>query len=119
MPNPVTHFQILSPAPDEHAAFYRSLFGWSIDAANPLGYRQLDTGTERGIQGGIWPAPPQASAFVQLFVEVEDLDASVQKAVELGSKAIIPPQTLPQGDRMAVLMDPHGLTFALTQPQKS
>jgi len=119
MPNPVTHFQILSPSPDEHAAFYRNLFGWSIDAANPLGYRQLDTGSERGIQGGIWPAPPQAAAMIQLFIEVEDLEASVQKAVELQSKVIIPPQTLPAGERLAVLLDPHGLAFALTQPKKS
>jgi uncharacterized protein len=81
MGSPVTQFQILSKAPEETARFYGSLFGWKIDANNPMGYRQIDTGSKEGIQGGIWPAPPRASNFVQLFMRVEDVGASVEKAV--------------------------------------
>lgn len=116
MPNPVTHFQILSTAPDEHAAFYSGLFGWTVNASNPLGYRQFDTGSDRGIQGGIWPAPPQAQPFVQMFVEVEDADAAVRRAAELGARILIPVQALPGGGRMAVLLDPLGVPFAVTEP---
>jgi predicted enzyme related to lactoylglutathione lyase len=111
--NPVTQFQIISKAPDETAQFYGSLFGWSIDADNPMGYRRIATGSAEGIQGGIWPAPPQASTFVQLFVTVEDVAASAQRAVELGAKILIPPTTLPEGDVMAVLHDPQGMSFAM------
>ena len=48
-----------------------------------MGYRQIHTGSERGIQGGIWPAPPQAPAFVQLFMEVEDV---AQRVLTLGKR---------------------------------
>jgi len=41
MPNPITQFQIISKSPDETARFYSSLFGWTVDANNPLGYRVL------------------------------------------------------------------------------
>jgi len=82
-------------------------------ANNPLGYRRLDTGSKAGIQGGIWPAPPQSPDFVQLFVSVDDVNASVKKAEDLGAKLIIPPTMLPEGDEMAVLHDPHGMSFGV------
>jgi predicted enzyme related to lactoylglutathione lyase len=113
MPNPVTHFQILSKTPDETAKFYSTLFGWTVNADNPLGYRRIDTGSAEGIQGGIWPAPPQAPDFVQIFIGVDDLKAAVDRACQLGARLLIPPTTLPEGDEMAVLHDPLGMSFGL------
>jgi uncharacterized protein len=113
MANPVMQFQILSKTPDDTAQFYSSLFGWSISANNPLGYRQINTGSSAGIQGGIWPAPPQAQTFVQLFIAVDDLKTAAQKAETLGAKLIIPPTTLPEGDELAVMIDPQGMSFGL------
>jgi predicted enzyme related to lactoylglutathione lyase len=113
MGSPVMQFQILSKAPEETAQFYASLFGWKIDANNPMGYRQIDTGSTQGIQGGIWPAPPQSPNFVQLFMKVEDVASSVKQAQELGAKVLIPPTVLPGGDEMAVLHDPQGMPFAV------
>jgi predicted enzyme related to lactoylglutathione lyase len=104
---------MISKAPEETARFYSSLFGWKVDADNPMGYRQIYTGSAEGIQGGIWPAPPQATNFVQLFMSVEDVPASVEKALGLGAKVLIPPTMLPEGDEMAVLHDPLGMSFAV------
>lgn len=99
MGRPVVQWQMLSSNPDQMAAFYGALFGWSVDQNNPMGYRQIDTGSGRGIGGGIWPAPPGAKSFVQLFVEVEDMAATVESAVKLGGKVLFPPQSLPGGRR--------------------
>src|SRR6185436_8643568 len=99
MSHPVVQFQILAKSPDETAAFYGRLFGWKIDADNALGYRRIDTGSEQGIQGGIWPAPPQAPNLVQLFVAVADVPAAVSRATQLGAKVVIPPTLLPDGDQ--------------------
>ena len=111
--NPVTQFQIISKSPDETAKFYSELFGWAINANNPMGYRQITTGSMQGIQGGIWPAPPQAENFVQLFIAVDDVKAYAKKAEGMGAKLLIPPTTLPEGDEMAVLHDPQGMSFAV------
>ncbi|MGH9762727.1 MAG: VOC family protein [Blastocatellia bacterium] len=113
MASPVVQFQILSKAPEDTARFYSGLFGWTVGADNPLGYRQINTGSEEGIQGGIWPAPPEAQSFVQLFVAVEDMDGSIRKAEALGARVIVPATNLPDGDQMAVMLDPQGLSFAL------
>jgi uncharacterized protein len=111
--NPVVQFQILSKAPDKTARFYSELFGWKINASNAMGYRQIHTESQRGIHGGIWPAPPQAPNFVQFFVAVSDVGASVKKAESLGATVLIPPTRLPEGDEMAVLHDPEGMSFVV------
>lgn len=113
MGHPVLQFQILSKTPDDTAKFYSTMFGWKIDSENPLGYRRIDTGASEGIHGGIWPAPPQAHNFVQLFVGVNDVKEFAAKAEGLGAKILIPPTMLPEGDEMAVLHDPAGMPFAI------
>ncbi|MEP7367783.1 MAG: VOC family protein [Acidobacteriota bacterium] len=114
MANPVVHFQIITKNPETHGRFYQELFGWSLDDANPMGYRKIETGSKDGIQGGLWPAPAQAPNFVQLFVQVEDCAAYVDKATALGAKVLIPPTMLPEGQTMAVLLDPEQMSFAVT-----
>ena len=116
MGSPVTHWQILSTDPARSASFYSELFDWKVDDDNPLGYRQVDPQSERGIPGGIWPTPPEAPSLVQLFVEVDDVDAYLERAQALGASVAFPPQDLPQGERMAVLVDPDGLAFSVHQP---
>jgi predicted enzyme related to lactoylglutathione lyase len=113
MGQPVTQFQILAKNPDKAAKFYGDLFGWSIDSNNAMGYRVVQTGSGEGIQGGIWPAPPEGHAMVQLFVQVEDVKATVEKATAVGGKIIIGPQALPDGDEMAVILDSEGIPFGL------
>jgi uncharacterized protein len=113
---PVLLWQMVSPKPDDVAKFYKELFGWAVSTRNALGYRQVDAG-EGGIGGGIWPAPPDANSFVQLFIGVPDVDASVNEAVARGATVIVPATALPDGDTMAVLRDPFGVTFGVMRHQ--
>lgn len=115
MANPVVQFQILSNAPDETARFYSGLFGWRVKADNPLGYREISTAAGEGIQGGIWPAPPHAPTFVQLFIAVDNVRIFTEKAQSAGAKLIIPPTSLPNGGEMAVLHDPQGMSFGIVK----
>lgn len=113
MGRPVTHWQILAKQPEKLADFYCKLFDWNVSSDNALGYRELKTGSERGISGGLWPSPPEGDSRVQLFVEVEDVAGSVEKAKVLGAQVVIPPQKLPEGDEMAILLDPEGLSLGI------
>jgi len=115
MGNPVVHWQLLVKDPDASAAFYAELFDWKVDGDNPLGYRRFDSGNDKGIDGGVWPAPPEAPSFVQLHVEVDDADEHLERATALGARVVMPPQAMPEGGRMAVLCDPEGIPFVLFQ----
>ena len=109
----VVRWQIVTPQPEQSATFYRGLFGWAVSRDNALGYREVHCGGERGIDGGVWPAPPGQPGFVQLFVEVPDVDAYVTRATALGARVLVPRSQLPDGDVMAVLADPTGLPVGL------
>ena len=111
-PRPVTHFQVLSTNPDRAAEFYRAVFGWTMTSANAMGYRELGTGS---LAGGIWPIQPGSPSMTQLFVEVPDVPAAVADATRAGGRTVVPPSVLPDGDEMAVILDPDGLPFGLVK----
>ncbi len=120
MGNPVTHWQIVSKDPEGAAGFYQALFGWKVDSANGLNYRMVDTQSGgRGVPGGIWPSPPEGHTLVQLFVEVDDVEAATRKATDLGAALVMPKQVLPDGDEMAIIHDRFGITFGLWRKGKS
>ncbi len=116
MGQPVMQWQILAKNPEKLAEFYCELFGWTVNANNPLGYRMIDTGSERGIKGGVWPSPPEGHSMVQLFIEIDDMTAFVEKAVGLGANVIIPPQKLPAGDELVIMLGPDGIPFGMFKP---
>src|SRR4051812_26793673 len=119
MSNPVIRWQIVTPSPDRVSEFYCKLFGWQATRENMLNYQIIDTGSERGIHGGIWPAPPDTPNFVQLSMEVDNCSESVAQAVALGASILFPPQTLPDGDVMAILKDPTGMTFGIVDSPRT
>ena len=119
MGNPVVQWQIVAKDPDAVARFYSALFGWTVQTDNALGYRVIETGNGRGINGGVWPSPPHGHNLVQLFVEVEDIDAALIKATSLGASIIVPKSELPDGDALAIVLDPAGLSFGIYRPRPS
>jgi predicted enzyme related to lactoylglutathione lyase len=110
-------WQMVAKEPEKVARFYAGLFGWKIDSNNALGYRAVDTQSGRGINGGVWPSPPEGHNLVQLFVEVDDIDACIAKATALGASVIVPKSELPDGDALAIVLDPAGLSFGLYRPR--
>lgn len=115
MPNPVVHFEII--AKDNAKAlqsFYSQLFGWQVDANNPMDYGMVSPDSERGIPGGIGPAMggPQR---VTVYVEVDDLQAYLDKAEALGGKTLMEPSDVPGGPRLAMFQDPEGNITGLLQ----
>ena len=114
MANPVMQWQILTKQPKKLGEFYSALFGWKVFGDNALGYRQVDTTCKEGIHGGFWPiAEKEGHSMVQLFIRVDDVKAHAKRAEQLGAHIVIPPQTLPDGDEMAVAVDPDGIPFAM------
>jgi hypothetical protein len=51
------------------------------------------------------------------YVAVEDVDATVAKAQELGGSAVIEGMDVPNVGRIAVLTDPNGAAFGIIKPQ--
>lgn len=109
---PVVHWEIVARDPDAQAAFYRELFGWNIgDGA----IRTVDPGL-----GGPEPGPAghlrQGDApAVVLYMQVKDLQASLDLAAALGGAVTVPPFDLPSGPTIAYIQDPEGNGVGLVQ----
>ncbi len=111
MGQPVAFFEVISPDAAATQKFYAELFGWQI-AADPAmgGYGLVDTGAGEGaIGGGIGTSDDKTEKSVKIYVRVDDLDAYLDRAEQLGGKRLVPPMDLP-GDfgRFAIFTDPDG-----------
>ena len=108
-------------APDMEAAidFYEGLFGWQAeeagDPAETNGYRMF-TMDGKAVAGGMETQVENHPAAWTTYITVEDVDATVETARELGAQVVAEPMDVMTAGRMAVLTDPEGAVFALWQP---
>ena len=96
--------------------FYTGLLGWTTEQApvEGMSYTLAKVGEERvaGIMSTQCPGgevPPHWG----VYITVDDVDATVRKAGELGGKVLMPPTDIPNVGRFAVLADPQGVMFSV------
>jgi predicted enzyme related to lactoylglutathione lyase len=110
-----------TPDAESAKAFYSGLFGWTYKGLQDHnGYQEIQNGG-KGI-GGIPPAnvrPPNTPAHWMPYFLVDSCDAAIAKSRELGGKVYMPPSTIENIGRMAILADPQGAVFALFEPSPS
>lgn len=115
MANPVNWFEITGGDAARMQSFYSDLFGWKIDANNPMSYGMVAAETG-GIGGGIGPAAEGQPGGVTFYVEVDDPGACLTKVEQLGGKMIVPPTEIPGfGVTFALFSDPEGHVVGLTK----
>ena len=113
MAAPVVHFEIIGTDGPGLQKFYGKLFGWKINADNPMKYGIVEAGTG-GIAGGVGPSM-DGSTSVTFYVEVPDLDKALTKAEKLGGKTVAPPMDVPGGPTIAQFADPDGNVIGLVK----
>jgi predicted enzyme related to lactoylglutathione lyase len=122
MGQPVVHFEIMALDADEARAYYSQLFGWEIDASNPMNYgvipREGNVNAEGvGIGGGIGESPDGYEGHVTVYVEVPDMEATLQKAESLGGTRRFGPDEVPgAGITIGMFADPEGRVIGLITP---
>jgi predicted enzyme related to lactoylglutathione lyase len=112
---------------DQNAAkqFYGSLFGWSV-VDFPMGpadfYTMFQLGGRDAAAGYTMREAERAHGVPShwnLYVCVEDADATAARAVELGAQLPAGVFDVYTNGRMAVLIDPAGAAFCLWQPKQT
>jgi len=91
--------------------FYAELFGWTIDASNPLEYGIVERETnfeDVGIGGGIGAIPEGMSGHVTFYVEVPDVEAALVQAEKLGGSRVMDPSEVQPGVELGQFNDPEG-----------
>lgn len=97
--------------------FYEDVFGWTtrLESDSPE-FRYATQVDEESMWAGIMDAsaflPEGVPAHWSVYFQVDDADAVVAKAVELGGSVVMPLEDTPYG-RLATLADPTGAMFKL------
>lgn len=111
---PVVHFEVIGTDGEKLRGYYADLFGWSIDASNPMNYGIIQP-DDAGIGGGI-AGYEGMEGHVTFYVAVPDVEAALQKAEELGGKRLMGPDEVEgAGITLGHLADPEGHMVGLIQ----
>jgi predicted enzyme related to lactoylglutathione lyase len=113
VPNPVVHWEITGADAPALQRFYADLFDWNIDADNEWQYGIVVPGGDRGINGGIG-GDPDGNSRVSVYIEIDDLQAYLDKAERLGGRVVMPPMDI-GGVTIALFTDPAGNFTGLTK----
>jgi hypothetical protein len=106
------HFEIYGKDAAALRGFYTELFGWEIHADNPMNYGMVHTNAgDKGIEGGV----AEGEARVNVVIEVEDLQAHLDRAVGLGGAVVTPVTEIPNMVTFAELRDPAGNVIGIVK----
>ena len=106
---------------DAAGKFFAELFDWKPQTSDmgPFKYTVFMIDDKNHAAGMLPMAGPQFEGVPPnwaVYFSVEDCDATAAKAEALGGKMKMPPQEVPGVGRFTAILDPHGATFAIIQP---
>jgi predicted enzyme related to lactoylglutathione lyase len=108
----VVHWEVQARDAPAQQRFYGELFGWAIDASNPMGYGMVKGAGGSSIGGGIGSTMDTPRAT--FYVWVPSIAAALEKAVALGGHSVMPRTDLGMVV-MGQFRDPEGNVIGLVE----
>ena len=115
MSHPVVWFEVMGADGEKLQSFYGKLFGWKIDATNPMKYGMVEAVRGQGIPGGIGQLGDKPYPKVTFYVSTNGIDRSLKQATELGGKVLMTRTELPGGPILGMFADPEGNAIGLVE----
>ena len=120
MGQPVVHFEIVGKDGAKLQQYYSELFGWEVEADNPMNYgmvsREGNLGRDGvGIGGGVGQGPDGYDGHVTFYIAVPDVEEALQKAESLGGKRVMGPEDIMGQVVLGQFTDPEGHLVGVVQ----
>ena len=120
MGRPVVHFEIIGKDGEKLQTYYSELFGWEIDADNPMRYgsvqREGNVNAQGiGIGGGVAGGPEGYGGHVTVYVEVPDVEEALARAESLGGTRVFGPDKVMDDLELGQFTDPEGHVMGLVK----
>jgi predicted enzyme related to lactoylglutathione lyase len=103
--------ELITSDPAAAKKFYGEMFGWQFDDMQmETGIYSVVTANDDEVAGIMAFAPdtPPMPPTWGLYITVDNVDQSSEKAVSLGAKVVLPPMDIPEVGRFCALQDPQG-----------
>jgi predicted enzyme related to lactoylglutathione lyase len=120
----VVHFEVVGKDGGKLREYYGELFGWNIDANNPMEYCMVDAkgnttvSGETGIGGGVGQGPEGYGGHVTFYVAVPDVEQALQKAESLGGTRVMGPENIMDMVELGQFKDPEGNLIGVVKDQQ-
>ena len=109
----IVHVEISAKDLAAASKFYAELFGWEIQPMPEMNYATFSPGKEE-VGGGFNPVSEENPAgTVLVYIDTEDIEASLAKAESLGGKTLVPKTEIPGMGWFAVFSDLTGNSIGL------
>ena len=120
----VVHFGVVGKDGEKLQRYYAELFGWNVNADNPMQYGMVDAkdntsmSGDNGIGGGIGQGPDGYEGHVTFYVAVPDVEEALQKAESLGGTRVMGPENIMDMVELGQFKDPEGNVIGLVKDQQ-
>ena len=112
MPNPFAHIELSTDDVKKAKKFYQAVFAWKLSDMPAMAYTMIDVGG--GVGGGMQKKPmPEAPTAWLPYVQVEDVKATMAKAIKGGGSAVLPFQEIGEMGAIGIFVDPAGAMLGL------
>ncbi|MCA9286136.1 MAG: VOC family protein [Phycisphaerales bacterium] len=123
MPAPIVHFEIGCRDTAKTRTFYGKLFDWEFqDYGGTQMIANIGAGPDGkggpGIGGHVSALGHEPHHYVTVYAQVDDLQATLDKATSLGGKVVVPPTEVPNMGHFAWFTDPDGNCMGLWKPMR-
>jgi predicted enzyme related to lactoylglutathione lyase len=112
MAGPIVHLEITGQDGEKLQAFFGDLFGWQLNADNPMNYGTGQLDDSVGV--GVGPTPG-GSGGATFYIGVDSVADTLTKAESLGGQTVMPASDVPGGPTIGLFTDPEGHTVGLFQ----
>lgn len=114
---PVVFFQIACKDAERQREFYKTLFGWNIDAESAPGLGFVEPGIGGPVEGvgGVISPSGEHPGYVAIYVQVLSLVDTLAQVEQMGGKTVLPPVDTPRGPTVAQFSDPEGNIVGLVK----
>ena len=107
MPNPFAHIELSTDDVKKAKKFYQAVFAWKLNDMPAMAYTMIDVGG--GVGGGMQKKPmPEAPTAWLPYVQVDDVKATMAKAIKGGGSAVLPFQEIGDMGAIGIFVDPAG-----------
>lgn len=119
----VVHFEVVGKDGERLRQYYGELFGWNIDADNPMQYGMVDgkdnktASGDTGIGGGVGQGPEGYGGHATFYVAVPDVEQALQKAESLGGTRVMGPENIMDMVELGQFKDPEGNLIGIVKDQ--
>ncbi len=113
--NPIVHWELMGPDGEAMKKFYSSVFDWKFQSPPGFDNYYMTEAEDTGVGGAVGQGMEEMPAYAAIYVQVDDIEATLGKIEEQGGKTVVPRTVIPDTVVFGMFHDPAGNLVGLVE----